>query len=177
MTDTTKTLLISELSAIWGSDSSMIKYCMGKISDVVFLENGDFITIEKPLIKTRFCFGYGMIRGYESAEDCAAYARKSVEHFMSENLDNDLSGWIEILKDSNTPIYTAVKYHGSKEDTKYKDILYYAHGFGYTKGVGKTEEPQPITEKDRENLLKAFENAQNKFIKRLNIKDHLLQIN
>ena len=42
---------------VW-KDQKMVDYCVKKTARIVELSDGALICIEKPAIRTRFCFGY-----------------------------------------------------------------------------------------------------------------------
>lgn len=101
-----------------------------------FIEHNSVIyTIEKPKIKTTFCFGYGCygistIEDIKNAYDCADVAKTSEQHFIDSNLE-DLNRQIGLLKnllhemsfnwaDGNAPrnmIRTGKYYNGSSVGT------------------------------------------------------------
>lgn len=85
-----KTLYTEELRKVWGNDEGMVKFC-AKETEYVIEHDGYLYNIEKPRIKTDFCFGYGY-SGISTSEDeenaysCAAVAQKSEEYFIEQNL-------------------------------------------------------------------------------------------
>ena len=75
-----------ELVKLWSKDTSMIDFCLKKISSIRKLSNGGLITWEKPEINTSFCFGYMGQSDYEDAQQMAQHAKKDEDYFLSENL-------------------------------------------------------------------------------------------
>ncbi len=84
-----KAIYKTELAKAW-SDKQMIDFCSRK-TQFVLEHNGLLFGIEKPSIKTDFCFGYGMYGSSteteeENAEKCVAIAKTRAEYFIEENL-------------------------------------------------------------------------------------------
>ena len=78
------------VESVWGNDKRMVDYCMGKVSQLVELDNSMMIEIEKQSIEKRFCFGYSDSRydtkDYDDAQEMAHHARTSEDYFRHENL-------------------------------------------------------------------------------------------
>ena len=70
------------------SSPHMADYCYNKAQEVVRLENGKIVPIEKEGIEKDFCFGYSDIYGptQEEALEEARHARTSEDYFMAENM-------------------------------------------------------------------------------------------
>ena len=68
----------------------MVKYCLGKVDNVVKLDNGFLIPIDKRSIEKDFCFGYHDSRydteSYDEANAMARHARESESYFFDENM-------------------------------------------------------------------------------------------
>lgn len=60
----------------WQDDEKMMDYERKHISQVVELDNGELVAIEKPKIETRFCFGYSH---YDDSEERAEKMADGVE--------------------------------------------------------------------------------------------------
>ena len=75
-----------ELVKLWRTDTSMIDFCIKKISSIRKLSNGGLITWKKPEINTRFCFGYMGQSDEGDAQQMAQNAKKNEDYFLSENL-------------------------------------------------------------------------------------------
>lgn len=78
------------LEDVWGNDKHMVDYCMGEVSQLVELDNGMMIEIEKQSIEKDFCFGYSDSRydtkDYDDASEMAHHARTSEDYFRQENM-------------------------------------------------------------------------------------------
>lgn len=71
----------------WGKDEGMINYCTNKAARFVRLKSGHILAIDKPRIKTMFCFPYDAeAEDYDRANNMAQHARTSEEYFKTENL-------------------------------------------------------------------------------------------
>jgi len=105
----------NELHGIWGSQR-MIDYCVKKVDNVVRLDNGFLIPIDKEHIEKDFCFGYHDSRyntdDYDRANAMAAHARTSEEYFFDENM----RGFREVMNnlDDNDlyPVVSMMYYSG-----------------------------------------------------------------
>lgn len=79
----------------YGDDENSRKYVKWLkntyLDSLTELTSGEIVEIEKPKIKTSFCFGYGFCgvssqEQMNEASDLAERARKSEKFFISENL-------------------------------------------------------------------------------------------
>lgn len=86
-------LLRSEYRKVWGDDTKMVDFCTKKVS--AFMTIGDcIVTIDKPSIQTRFCFGYG-VQGaydYDEAQTTCSKMSQSERYFIDYNLHDCLAG-------------------------------------------------------------------------------------
>lgn len=75
----------------WNNNQRMVDYCTNKVARFVRLSGGNIITIDKPRIETRFCFGYSDshydTKDYDRANNMAHHAGTSADYFKAENLD------------------------------------------------------------------------------------------
>ena len=173
MTKQEKELMTAQYRMVYGENDKMIKYCVGKISDIVYLPDGIFV-IDKPSIHTDFCFGYhdytteeGMNSwdGYNGAQERADKAEKDTEYFIRKNLErSNIDDWIEILKDEYRPLYLRIKYSRQTEECKLLDITDYWN----RQRVPENPDGRPLTAEERALIVKGYESAKEKFIKRLN---------
>lgn len=159
----------------WESEK-MQKYCINKASVVAVLSNERVFVIEKPSIKTDFCFGYGMYAQASDEEinkacELADNARKNVEYFLNKNME-DINRWIEILKRhkedmenngySNHPIMYCPEYGNSNSKLigisaiKIFDVEFYKN-----KGF------EELSKEDTEIIIEAYKQAKIIFAKRL----------
>ena len=173
MTKEEKTMLIEQHKMVWGKDSKMVDYCVSKVSDIVYLPTGIFV-INKPTIKTDFCFGYhdytteeGMNGwdGYNGAQERADKAEKDTEYFIRENISrSNIDKWIEALSDKYRPLYLRTKYSRQTNDCKLLDITDYWN----SQRIPASPDGRPLTTEERALIIKGFESAKEKFVKRLN---------
>lgn len=99
------------LHGVW-SDQRMIDYCMKKVDNVVKLDNGSLIAIEKESIKKNFCFGYHDSRydteSYDEANAMARHASESESYFYDENMRS----FREMMDDLNDDsLHAAISTH------------------------------------------------------------------
>lgn len=77
----------AEMVKVWGDDLHMIEYSC-KHGTPYILSGDEFIVIDKPEIKTRFCFGYSTDYSgheYEDAEKLHERSAKSMDYFRQKN--------------------------------------------------------------------------------------------
>lgn len=152
----------------WRNDPKMVDHCMKQISRIVELDAG-LIEIEKPRIKTRFCFGYHLSRfdndDYDRATSAARAAQKSVDFFKRENL-REMVEYIEALKDDSLTWYSRKHYTTNPPGSRCRALAC----------KRRWEEPRPyekddfipLTAEDLENVVAGYEIALADFEKRLN---------
>lgn len=135
---------------VW-KDQKMVDYCVKKTARIVELSDGALICIEKPAIKTRFCFGYHANVHYteeiSTAEEAAAHAAKSQEYFKTKNLES-MDAMLKALEKSETGIRP--QYASSPEGTKICALVF-----------PEPWEPLPpgyrrLLSEDREKLREAY---------------------
>lgn len=146
---------------VW-KDQKMVDYCVKKTARIVELSDGALICIEKPTIKTRFCFGYHA-NGYcteeiSTADAAAAHAAKSQEYFKNENLKS-MDAMLKALENSETGIRP--QYTSSPEGTKICALVF-----------PEPWEPLPpgyrrLLSEDREKLREAYRTERGVFAARL----------
>lgn len=117
------------LEEVWGNNTKMIEYCLNKTAQLVQLENGMIIEIEKRKVEKDFCFGYSYDRtgeDYDRANRMANHAATSEDYFIRENLKEyqETIDEIDSLKDENTyprPFYyLRNQYIGESENNPLK---------------------------------------------------------
>ena len=94
----------------WGRNQKMIDYCC-KRADIVFPVRGYVAGIDRPDIRTHFCFCYGYCgvsseEEYRDAAGMADHASKSEDYFIEKNL-GDLNKYIEDLEGSDYTAYAS----------------------------------------------------------------------
>lgn len=172
-----KAVYTAELHKAW-NDEKMVDHCT-KSTALVIEHNAALFRIEKPKIKARFCFGYGLygtssIEEEAEAETTAEAARTSEEYFISRNLE-PIDKWLDSLNkiredmrrnwaESSHPRYmiaTGAQYYGQAEDCK---LCYYSvvDTFG---GRINGEICEDITLIDK--LISGYEQVKQDFVKRL----------
>lgn len=132
----------------WAKDSTK------RIAYFVKLDNGDIVGIEKPKLKTRFCFDYGYCgvstdEDYRNAEACATYARTKQQYFIDENLKQ-----LDYNIDDET---MALKLADGIARVVEKAHYYY-----------NVKDLQLLTEHDKQNIADGYEAVKQTFIKQLN---------
>lgn len=166
-------IFLEEVKTIW-TKPDMVEYKRKTTQHIVELQNGDIIAIEKPRIKTTFCFGYGMYlqstdEEYKAARDAETNARTNEEYFINQNLQG-LEETIKNLRDEDKRIYTYIGYTGQPENGKLKSYTVCRawetpenapHYFYNLKAV--TE----LDMNDRERIAKGYEIVKAHFEKRL----------
>lgn len=113
---------------VWKKDPKMVKYCVDKTAWYIELPNGLVIPIDKKHIETRFCFGYstcGQGAEYDDAIESASTARKSVTHFIRENMAyyDDLIEWLSDENKRHTnPPFLRVEYWSLAPNSIFRSI-------------------------------------------------------
>lgn len=173
-----KAMYTEELAKAW-NDPKMITHCI-KHADYIIEHDGGLYAIDKPSIKTRFCFPYGMNGTSadgeeEKADQMALHAKKSTEYFIAENLA-EINHWIKKLKkilddmslnwaEGSQPRYmieTGAHYYGQTEDCK---LRYYSIVDTYSEmNRGEICNNTELIKK----LITGYEAVKENFIKRLN---------
>lgn len=146
---------------VW-KNQKMVDYCVKKTARIVELSDGALICIEKPVINTRFCFGYHANVHYteeiSTAEEAAAHAAKSQEYFKTKNLES-MDAMLKALENSETGIRP--QYTSSPEGTKICALVF-----------PEPWEPLPpgyrrLLSEDREKLREAYRTERGVFAARL----------
>lgn len=155
------------LNKVWKGSPKMIDYCLKECSAYVPLSNNNFIILEKPKIKTRFCFGYRLnsqdTEEFDDANDMAHYARTQEDYFKEENLKG-FDEAIKNLKDKSNKFYLEVKYCNEDKNDSLKSYNF----FDPYRQHKPIEEYNFISDSDRNAIIKALEEEKQKFTKRLN---------
>lgn len=113
---------------VWEGDKHMTDFCVKGVEWFVELPNGMIIPIDKKSIETRFCFGYstcGQGAEYEDANESADNARKSVTHFIRENMAyyDDLIEWLSDENKRHTnPPFLRVEYWSLAPNSIFRSI-------------------------------------------------------
>lgn len=151
---------------VWGDDRKMNDHCMKKISRIAEIEAG-LIVVEKPSIKTKFCFGYHLSRydndDYDRANDAARSARNDVDHFMRENLRDPLD-MIEHLKDDSLIWFSREHYYSNPVGSRCRALVAKRR---WDDLLPHEKHLIPLTSDDLENVIREHEIALADFKKRL----------
>lgn len=146
---------------VW-KDQKMVDYCVKKTARIVELSDGALICIEKPAIKTRFCFGYHANVHYteeiSTAEEAAAHAAKSQEYFKTKNLES-MDAMLKALENSETGIRP--QYTSSPEGTKICALVFPEPWQPLPPGYRR------LLSEDREKLREAYRTERGVFAARL----------
>lgn len=146
---------------VW-KDQKMVDYCVKKTARIVELSDGALICIEKPAIKTRFCFGYHANVHYteeiSTAEEAAAHAAKSQEYFKTKNLEI-MDAMLKALENSETGIRP--RYSGTEESTKICALVFPEPWERLPPGYRR------LLSEDREKLREAYRTERGEFAARL----------
>lgn len=93
------------LNTMWGTDTGMVKYCLGTVQEIAALKNGMYFILEKQPIEKDFCFGYST-SFYSDEEEKAAWkmaakAQNDESYFIRKNLEH-FNRLLDALDDSMT---------------------------------------------------------------------------
>lgn len=162
---------------VWPDSPDMQEFARKNCGNVVELENGNLIEIEKPRIKTRFCFGMGMYGTYteeefDRAETAAENARTKEEYFLEENLKHvtDKIDDLKAAQSGKMECYTFTNYYGQPETSKLKDykVVRLADSPEYEPGRWTgMKDVQRIGYDDIQRIIDGLEIVTEKFEKRL----------
>lgn len=146
---------------VW-KDQKMVDYCVKKTARIVELSDGALICIEKPAIRTRFCFGYHANVHYteeiSTAEEAAAHAAKSQEYFKTKNLES-MDAMLKALENSEAGIRP--QYTSSPEGTKICALVFPEPWQPLPPGYRR------LLSEDREKLREAYRTERGVFSARL----------
>ena len=147
-------------------EKSMQDYFRKKIARVVKLENGNFISIDKPGIETRFCFGYGNDNeSYDNANESSRIARTNEQYFLNENLER-FDQIFKSIKQYN--MFLRVEYTNAPKNSKCKALEFKSDWQVYNFSEKDKEELTAVSEKDKEKIITAYKIERENFEKRLN---------
>lgn len=168
-----KELYQKETTEYW-KNQKMIDYCMKKAAYIVELEDGEYTIIDKPSIKTSFCFGYGYCGmstedDWKGAANMAEKARQDQEYFIRENLKG-LDESIKSLEDKSLEIYKFIGYNGQKEDSFRRSfrIVEPWHNPEYEPWAWNMPKVKRMSDQERQAVLEGYQEVKKAFIKRLN---------
>jgi hypothetical protein len=143
----------------------MVQFCLKESARIVPLSNNNYISIEKPRIKTSFCFGYSLSRydteDYDNANKMANYASKSEEYFIKENM-KQFDELIKELEDDNYKVFLINHYQRQPKDSEYKQLRFRRW---YEE---KYDDEIELTDDDKKAIKEAYEIEKEVFQKRLN---------
>lgn len=154
----------AEMVKVWGDDLHMIEYSC-KHGTPYILSGDEFIVIDKPEIKTRFCFGYQTEysgREYKDAEKLRERCANSVDYFKRKNTEQ-LTGTLERLKDTSKRAYKQIHYQRGE---KQMSIAIPYNRDAYER-MNRANTLTELTESERAAVVAAYETELNKLNKRL----------
>lgn len=169
-----KELYRQEMTEYWKSQR-MIEYCMKKVAYIVELNDGNYYTIDKPSIETRFCFGHGYCgvttqEDERQAFDMAEYASTNADYFMKKNLEG-IERQIEQLQDTSLYGYTFTGYSAMNPDAHYRSYniveLYDNPEYAPYKW-NALKNLNVLTDSERQAIIEGLEEVKKAFVKRLN---------
>lgn len=146
---------------VW-KNQKMVDYCVKKTARIVELSDGALICIEKPVINTRFCFGYHANVHYteeiSTAEEAAAHAAKSQEYFKTKNLKS-MDAMLKALENSEAGIRP--QYTGTAESTRICELVFPEPWEPASPGYRR------LLPEDREKLREAYRTERGVFSARM----------
>lgn len=159
---------------VWQSPR-MIEHSRKTAEYIVPLDNGDITDIDKPRIKTSFCFGYGYCgisteEDYQRASEAEENARTNEQYFIDENMKS-INGWIEALQSDKYYFYKFVKYTGQPDNSNLKGITYCRLGDTPQYNPGNwtnLRSLEALSENEKTALLTGYQEVKKSFMKRLN---------
>ena len=161
---------LNEMRKAW-EDESMIAYFKKKNSGIYRLSNGGLFEFEKPKIETEFCFGYDMFNdsdSYDHANKMVDHSLKSEEYFIKRNL-RDIDNFIDRLndKDDYAELYMYRKsYYSQKQELNVWEFTFLTNT-RYVENGSMYKDLTLCSDKDKEILLKVYQEERVKFEKRL----------
>jgi len=154
-------------------DEKMIKHCLGEVSYIVELSDGSIIPLEKPKLKTSFCFGYGYCgvsdeEDFQDAYRMSNHAKTNEDYFRNENLKDINDKLKAIQKD-----YVVIYLHNHYISQTNKDLRTYSIFNEWdTKDnnfmLKNLIEPQRLSQEDVSKIIAGLEEVKKLHIKRIN---------
>lgn len=156
---------------VWPNNPRMVAWSVKQAARIVELENGDFVSIDKPSIKKDFCFGYSDSRfdtaDYDRANDMIHHASTSEDHFFEKNLA-EINKTIEQLENQKVGRQEAwceyrifTRYSGQPADSPYKGLS------AFDKYDNRYSEFAPPSTADLAQIIEGYKIVKVQFEKRL----------
>ena len=167
-------MLRDEFGKVWGSNTKMVDYCTKKASAFVDL-GGLIVTLDKPKIETRFCFGYGMqgAYDYDEAQEVCDALRTNEWYFIDYNLEHSPAGGLmEAIagyydgSHRSEPMIDPHEYDCQTPDCKLS-ALRWADPYRMPREWYEQRGCRPATDEDLATIYKVAYEEQVKFLKRL----------
>lgn len=161
------------------ADEKYTKWLRGQIARIVELENGELLEIEKPSIKTDFCFGYGYNgistqQEIDDAYDAMHYADTNESYFLRKNLEQltETRDRISEYLNSERPDYCGtsprVPYLCDRYDGSKIKSLYFMRVWDYEEMPVQTKKLyRQATAEEQKRIFSAYEIEIKVFEKRL----------
>lgn len=111
-----KTMLAKQYGKVWGDDEKMVEHCVKSASGYIRFGR-ELLVMDKPHIKTEFCFGEHGYDYDEVAEECDR-ARSDVERFKRENIAWNCKAQrhLDEMEDGRREPYIFLKHYYSQPD-------------------------------------------------------------
>ena len=169
-----KDLFNEELKVIWDSPK-MVDYCLKKSAGLVELNNGEYISIEKPRINKDFCFGHGYCgvsteEDENRARDMYHTAKTSTDYFMDENLKG-INSTLDRLSDPKNEVYVRRHYTGQPVNCFYRSYTItdvWSNPEHEPFRWNEDETRRKITDEERQAIIAGVEEVKKGCVKRLN---------
>ena len=173
------------LHGVWSSPK-MIDYCVKKVDNVVKLDNGFLIAIDKESIKKDFCFGYSLSRydseDFDRANEMARYAGESENYFYNENMKHFRSLYDDLTYGEYHPAVCTQYYLNDESGAVIKSLAFlkgwevcemfggscYMDKVGGTTGTARGREYYILTKDDIAKVVAGVELAMKNHEKRVN---------
>ena len=158
------------INKVWESER-MRDYCCSA-ADLVYEIAGKLLSVDKPRIETRFCFGHGYcgvssMEDEQRASDMANHARTSEDYFKRENLKG-IEWTISELEDNHRCAYITSAYRDSNSlaglNFCYMADMELRQGNAEALGVYF----HILTPEERQEAVKVYKLERERFTKRLN---------
>ena len=154
----------AEMVKVWGDDLHMVEWAC-KNGTPYILSGDEFFVIDKPKIKTRFCFGYQTDYSgheYDDAENLRERCAKSVDYFRAKNTQ-PFTDILCRLKDTSERAYKQIHY---RRGEKQMSIAIPYNRDAYER-MNRANALTELTESERAAVVAAYETELSKLNKRL----------
>lgn len=156
--------LRNEYAKLDGKDTKFTDWRMKQVQRIVELPDGTLFVIEKPSIKTHFCFGYGYcgVSSEEESDEASAmaqHARTREDYFIDKNMDG-FSPFDDLNEHDTKAVY---KYNPYYVSTKIVELTTLRAWEAEQKG----EFYKPLSAEEERILRQAYEEEKERHLARL----------